>query len=1056
MRLRLALLVWFLAVGTLFAQTFRGGIRGTVTDATSASVPGATVTATNVGTGLVRTAVTDAAGNFAFSELPLGDWNVTASLTGFANATARGVRVEASGVRRVDFVLEAAGRAESVDVVARSALVDSSGDTQGGTISGAQAAELPVNGRDFTKLLSMVPGTAADPSSINDSPGSFGLFSANGNRGRSNNYLLDGTDMNDGYRNLPAINQGGVFGTPSTILPVDAIQEFPILSGVEAEYGRNAGAVVNIVTKSGTNEFHGGVFEYFRDESLGARNYFNFAPQPKNQFSNHQFGASLGGPIVKDRTFFFLAYEGQRESGGIPGGFHVPTAAELAAATAANGGEVNPVIAGLLARQPWPTPNQTPDEAGNNLQATTPFSNDVDNLIAKIDHHFAESDLLTVRYFYGTSDQSFPFALGSGGLLPGFNTVTPTSVNLASASLTHVVSPKLLVELRAGYNRFDESFSPEDKSFDPNSIGLNTVSDPQDFGLPQISVGDYATLGGNNYLPRGRVDTNWQGFANVSYSTGRHRMKAGYEYRRTTVNQYFNAGYRGVLNFDSLEDFVAGRVAGGRQAQGDSNRETSQNNHSLYVQDSFQVSRRLTLNYGLRWDYYGVLGESQGRLTRFDPSTGTVARVSQLYDEDWNNFSPRVSVAYDVSGNGTTVVRAGWGVYYDAFSQDFFVGQIPWDTFNPGVAYNEGVGFSFSPVEVLVPGAPVFSDFSASDVWTVDPKLRTPYVQNYNVNVQRQLGPHAALQVGYVGSAGRKLFRFRAINQADPATGERPYPDYFYVNQFESSASSSYNSLQASLRVASWKGLTSTINYNWSHSIDTASDGQDYVPHAAQPDNSLDPGRERADSNFDVRHRLVWYFNWEIGGSSGHGLRSGWSVNGIVTLASGMPFHPVYLYEDDYNGSGQYFGRPDVVGDPYAGTGGPERFLNLAAFQAPCTPNGEGGCDGGQHFGSLGRNALDGPSYRNVDLSLVKNTRLGARLRLQLRADVFNVMNHPNFANPLLPSYAVDFLQNGIDPETNRGTGFLPLAATVDVGGGNPFLGGGGPRAFQLAARLSF
>jgi len=225
----LFLAAWFLAAA-LPAQTFRGGIRGAVTDTTGAAVPDATVTATSVDTGLVRTALTDAQGNYVLSELPLGDWNVTASLTGFAPQTVKGVNVDASATRRVDLVLSAAGRQESVDVVAGSPLVDSTGDTMGGTISGDQAAEIPLNGRDFTKLLSMVPGTAADPSSINDSPGSFGLFSANGNRGRSNNYLLDGTDMNDGYRNLPAINQGGVFGTPSTVLPVDAVEEFPILS----------------------------------------------------------------------------------------------------------------------------------------------------------------------------------------------------------------------------------------------------------------------------------------------------------------------------------------------------------------------------------------------------------------------------------------------------------------------------------------------------------------------------------------------------------------------------------------------------------------------------------------------------------------------------------------------------------------------------------------------------------------------------------------------------------------------------------------------------------
>jgi hypothetical protein len=439
-----------------------------------------------------------------------------------------------------------------------------------------------------------------------------------------------------------------------------------------------------------------------------------------------------------------------------------------------------------------------------------------------------------------------------------------------------------------------------------------------------------------------------------------------------------------------------------------------------------------------------------------------VKPVSQLYPKDWNNVSPRVSVAWDVNGNGKTVLRAGWGLYYDAFSQDFFVGQLPWNTFNPGPAYND-LGFSFSAVDQIAPGVPIFPDdsFSAAlpslhgfpDVWTVDQNLQTPWVQNYSANVQRQLGPYAALQVGYVGSIGRHLFRYRDINQLDPATGIAPYPDYEYINQFESTATSHYNALQASLKIRGWHGLTSTINYTLSKSIDTASDGQDYVPNASQPDDSRFPEREKAPSNFDSRHRLTWFFTWEIGPQKGHWLSSGWAVNGVVTAASGMPVNLNFF--SDYNGTGEYFGRPDIVGDPYAGTGGPGKFLNLSALALPCTPDGQGGCAGGKHIGSLGRNAFVGPHYRNVDLSLVKNTPLGGRVRLQLRVDAFNVFNHPNFSNPLLPGFAVDMTQNGIDA-SGRGIGFLPLTATPDVGTGNPFLGGGGPRNIQLAARVSF
>jgi carboxypeptidase family protein len=1048
----------FLLSTTTSGQSFRGGIQGSVTDRTGAALPGVTVTATNTGTGLTRSAQTDESGTFAFTELPLGEYDVAAGLMGFATTTVRAVHVEASVSQRVNLELQPGGVQESIDVVARAPLIETTGNTQGGTIAGEQAAEIPLNGRDFVKLLTLVPGSAGDPSGINDSPGSFGLFSINGNRGRSNNYLLDGTDMNDGYRNLPAINEAGVFGTPATVLPIDAVDEFPVLSGAEAEYGRNAGAIVNIVTKSGTNTAAGSAYEYFRDDALGNRNHFNATPAPKNNFRNNQFGGSLGGAVRKDRTFFFAAYEGQRENGGLPGPARVPSEDELAAAIAANGGAVNPVVRGILDRHPWPAPNQAPDANGNNLQATTLFRNRVDSVLGKIDQHAGAADLLTVRYFFGNSDQSFPLGLLGGGFLPGYNTETPTTVHLVSGSFTHVVSPHLLFEVRAGLNRFDETFTPEDKAFDPGSVGLNTVTDPRDFGLPLIRVSGYANAGSNLSLPRGRVDSNYQAFTNATYTAGRHTWKTGYEFRRTTVDGYFDAGYRGRLDFDSLEDFVAGRLSGGRQARGDSRRFTFQNNHSLYVQDAFQATRRVTMNWGLRWDYYGVIGEENDRFSVFDAATARVTSVQELYDKDLNNFSPRVSLAWDLTGESTSVLRAGYGLYYDAFSQDFFVGQLPWNTFNPGPAYND-IEFSFSPANVLESGAPVFTDdsFSASDVFTVDRRLRTPYVQIYSANFQRELGARAALQVGYVGSTGRSLFRYRDINQLDPQTGAAPYADFVYINHFESTARSRYNGLQTSLRMRGWHGLTSTVNYTLSKSMDTASDGQDYVPNAAQPDDSRNPEAEWAPSNFDARHRFTWYFTWDLSpAASGRLLTSGWSINGVVTLASGQPININYLFEDDFNGSGEYFGRPDLVGDPFAGTGGPDRFLNLAAFAAPCNPNGEGGCAGGQHFGNLPRNAYYGPGFRNLDLSIVKNTALRGRTKLQVRVDVFNVLNHTNYANPLLPNFAIDFLQNGIDPETNRGIGYLPLTATPDVAGGNPFLGGGGPRAVQLAARVSF
>ena len=1071
---------------SLYAQTFRGAIQGTVTDSSGSPVPGAQVTVLSDDTDLARHAVTDDSGNYLFTELPLGSYSVAAEKSGFEKQIATGVHVAVDASPRVDMTLTPGQSKQVIEVQANVPLVETSGDNQGGTIDARQASELPINGRDFSKAVLLVPGATSDPASVSDSPGAFGTFSINGNRGRSNNYLLDGTDMNDGYRNDPAINEAGVFGTPATILPLDALAEIPVISGADAQFGRNSGAIVNIVTKSGTNQFHGSAFEFFRNSALDARNFFNSAPLPQNPFHNNQFGGSLGGPIVKDKTFFFVSYEGQREYGGLTSVGHVPTQADistaLASPTVINAGGESPVIANLLARHPWPAPNIATDSNGNNLLAITRFLNTIDSMIAKVDQHFASGDVFTARYYFGNSSQSFPLALVGGGNLPGYNTVTPTRVQLVSLSYTHVFTPRLLLELRAGYNRFAETFSPEDRNFDPRSIGLNTVQNG-DLGLPEIIVSGYATLGANTSVPRGRVDTNWQYFGNASYSTGRNNWKFGYEFRRTFVNGFFDNGYRGRLLFPDLASFLAGLPSGNlttsnHQAMGNSRRGTYQNNHGFYVQDNIKISHNFTANLGLRWDYFGVIGEEHNLFSIFDPSIPGPRQVKQLYPHDFKNFAPRVSFAYDVRGDAKTVIRTGWGLFYDQFSQDFFVGQLPFNTFNAGPAYNDiggpapilfssTAGITTAPGPCVAPAIPVpnsnvcappvFSNFGATDIFTVDQHIRTPYIQNYNFNIEQQLAPGTMLQVGYVGSAGRKLFRFRDLNQS-VGGGPLPYPQFVYINQFESTAISNYNGLQTTLRFRT-HGLTSDVNYTWSHSIDTASDGQDFVPNASQPDNSFNTAKERANSNFDTRHRFSWNFLYEFPVPQHHQLLlSGWMLNGIVTVQTGQPVNVNYLFEGDFNGSDEFFGRPDVVGNPTAGRSLPDTFLNASAFAVPCTwdPVASACVPGTQHFGNLGRNAFTGPTFKQFDFSVAKNTRLLENISMQLRLDLFNVFNHPNFSNPLLPGFAVDFLNGSLPSSTGRGVGSIPITATPDVGSGNPYLGGGGARNLQLSMKFQF
>src|SRR3984957_778904 len=488
---RRLLVVVLLLTAVALGQSFRGGILGTITDATGASVPDAKVTATNNGTGLVRESPTKAEANNPSPEPPLGTYFLPPTKQGFRTETVTAITEGAKGPQRANLVLTPGRVEEKVTVQADVPLVETSSNTLGGTLQAEDFQELPVNGRDFMKMLTAVPGANADPSSVNDSPGSFGVFSVNGNRGRSNNFLLDGTDMNDGFRNDNAINEGGVFRIPATLLPIDAIDQMAVLNNTEAEYGRNSGSIVNIVTKSGSNQLHGSVFEYFRNDALDARNYFNADPAPQNAFHNNQFGGSLGGPIFKDKTFFLVAYEGQRENVSFPAPATVPSQAQIAANLPVGG--INPIIQNILNTYPWgalPATGSNPD-LSQNIEVNTPSRNRLDSLIAKIDQHVHHDDLLTGRYYFGDSSQSAPLAIVGGNVLPGYNTVVPTRVQVVSLSYTHVISPRLLAEFRGGWNRFAESFSAQDVKTDPGTLGLNTANADftnLDFGLPVISV----------------------------------------------------------------------------------------------------------------------------------------------------------------------------------------------------------------------------------------------------------------------------------------------------------------------------------------------------------------------------------------------------------------------------------------------------------------------------------------------------------------------------------------------------------------------------------------
>jgi hypothetical protein len=1052
--------------GVAGAQSFRGSIRGKVADPSGGLVAGAKIKATNVATGLSREALSNDEGEYVVAELPAGEYEVQAEGAGLTPVT-RKVVVSVGLDTGLDFELKVQQVSERLVVTAIAPLVDSTRDVLGEVVDEKLVTDLPLNGRDFGKLVALVPGATVEPSGVAAVEYGFGQFSINGNRDRSNNYTLDGTDNNDPYFNNSALNQTGIGGAPASLLPIDAIEEFNLQSQFPAEYGRNSGAVINIITKSGSNQVHGTAFEFLRNSFFDARNYFNRSPTPMSAFRNNQFGASLGGPVIKNKTFFFGAYEGQRERVGSDSTFLVPTPTQISEAQSyvlSLGMVPNPALTQIL--NFFPAPTGFNGTAGT-LAGSVRDSNDVDSLIVKLDHNFKETEQITGRYAYASSQQVFPvggLGTGEGSVFSQFAVQSPTRVQVVSMSLLSTLGAHQLNEVRFGYSRYRTSFASVDANFNPSSLGINFGTGA--LGLPEIDFGGvFENLGATAYsLPRGRVSQSFQLLDNFTWIVGRNTVKFGGEFRRAVVNAYNNNLERGDFVFvpfngliptdegaDILAAYYTGDVSYVSAESGNTLRTTYNNGLALFVQDDFRATPQLTLNLGMRWEYFGPLSAKDNLLANLGVD-GNLAMLGtdglqHAYNRDLHNFGPRVGLAWNPLSK--TVVRLGYGLYYDYIPQDLLIANYTDDAglVTPPLGPLAVLPLSFNSAQWSgAPGPVLGASTPPFPIFFTPQNLVTPYTQSWNLNLQQELARNIALQLGYVGSKGTKLVRLRDANQPD-VSGNRPNPNYTFMDEFATISASNYNALQATLRVQGSHGLSGFAGYTFSKSLDDASDGIDYnFATVALPQNSNDLAAEYGPSNFDARHRFTTALTYQIPRFSGpKRLAEGWELNTIFTAQSGRPV-PIVSANDtsafpnpNYNTQSNYHQRPNLVPgvNPINPNweSGPDTigYLNANAFAQP--PYGT--------FGDLGRNAIYGPHYWDWDFALLKNTPLSERVNLQLRGEFFNILNHPNFA---LPNWTVT---PAISP-----TGLI--TQTPDVAQTNPGLGGGGPRVIQLAAKFVF
>ncbi len=1043
---------------SLYPQTFRGGISGTVTDASGAAVGDANVQAMNTATQLRRETATTNTGEFTFPDLPLGTYTVTVSRAGFDTLRVDSVPVEVGKVTGLRLGMKIASQSQTVQVAAEAVSIDTETSTLNEVIPDRAVQDMPLNGRDFTQLIKLAPG-------VN------GAGSINGARIAQNNWQIDGADNNDAWHNSAAVNQGGVSGVAGTLLPIDAIDQFSVQSNANAEAGRNGGGSINMVIKSGTNALHGTLYYFNRNDALAANTPFAPSGSPKPKLKNNQFGGSLGGPIVHDKLFYFLTYERQKFIVGNGTSATEPSAAWVAQATGVlnkYGVPVNPVATNLLSF--WPARGRTGPATTNNFFSSDNSDNYSDNGIGKIDYTINSKNNLAFRYFVGTGAQTAP--VGSPYL--DYYQVAPSRMHNFSLVYNSVITPRFVSQTLLGVNYFKQTFNDFNTGFNPVAAGLNTgVTNPGLLGSPDIAISGFDEIGLTP--PLGRIDTTGHITQTLSYTSGRHQYRFGGEYRKARLDVFYQRNARGTFSFDgtqgpwandsgvtdnlkSLGDFLAGFVSSSSIQVGQMQDDYYMNSGAVYAQDTFKVNPNLTLNYGVRWEYFGPFYDESHRFSVFIPSKGGINFVGKdidsLYPTRHNNFAPRFGFAYTPGTNSRLVLRGSYGIYYDSPNLNAFGDNRPPNSGATGLIYNPaGPNPIFSTTRAnytIVPNQPVFGNPTLPPgpygVFSVDQGFKNASLQNYSLNLQYQISSGVVGEIGYVGSMGHHLLDVLDINMAPPSTlgtaatraaqnKLRPYysqfPNFATINQVGSGANSHYNGMIASIRSNAWRGLTSKFSYTLGHSMDDAS-----AVRGQTPTNSRDLRFDYGDSGYDVRHTFTSYITYDLPApaSGPRRLLKGWQLNSLMAFYSGLPF--TVTAGKNISGTFENKDRVDVVGDPFSGlnhslTNGYVQWLNKAAFALPAPGT----------FGNEKRNQFRGPGFSDVDFSIFKNTPITERVSSQFRVEMFNIFNRRNLPVP-----------NG-----NFSSGsFGRISDTIGDYNGATGIGAGEPFNVQLALKIVF